>query len=147
MTDPDFSKRLMGVAKEAKGTLFKEPHKESDYEALGILCAQACMWEKTRIKTVILTILEDSNFHEMHSEVEELFNGTKETVQETTKGGNKDKMQLDSTIHHIECRINTIESTLSDIANDHKDKFAMQASLFTKALKDAGIYIDEEVEE
>ena len=51
---------------------FTDFEKGSDEEALGVLAAEFCNWSSPAIFKVISAILEDSNFHELNSQWQEL---------------------------------------------------------------------------
>lgn len=63
MSEEATAKLLRVAVEQTKQSAFTDPETADKYDALGILVANYCGWEKTALKKVIYSMLEDSNIH------------------------------------------------------------------------------------
>jgi len=73
MTAHDYNMALKVLITAKRASAYVDPVQPTDYEVLGVIIAEFCGYEKTRLKRVIHSMLEDSNFHTLNAEISKLW--------------------------------------------------------------------------
>ena len=81
MTTSDILKTLEIAIEMQKNESYTYPAIAKDHDALGVMVAHYCGWSSDKLRKVIYSMLEDANFHELNSQIDELWDGKKVVVK------------------------------------------------------------------